>query len=190
MKKTEMYYLYILIGLGLLYTTVLVMIPKSDYWIDLPVWKLGTLEKVSQFKNATLQNSKVLSLDNPDLLQRLFAPNFGEWYDPIYVYYTMALAVFLLIYFKGYNLITDGFTPKALKGVKALMFTSFIFLILHLIRDYWIFHLVKEITSGEYKFRIRSFTYNPELYIAIILGKLMMVFKRGIQIDQEQQLTI
>lgn len=190
MKKSGMYYLYVLIGFGLLYIMMLIFVPRSEYWINLSVSKLDSLEKVSQYTNSTLLNSKVLSIDNPNLLQRLIAPNNDEWQDPIYVYYMITLSVILIYFFKGSNLISDGFTPKALSGIKALMFTSFIFLALHLIRDYYIRHLVKEITSGEYYFKMRSFVHNPELYIAIILGKLMLIYKRGLEIDQEQQLTI
>ena len=189
MKKPVMYYLYVLIGFGLLYITMLILIPSSDYWIDLPVSKINSMEKIVQYNHATLMNSKVLSIDEPNLLKRLIAPN-DVWYDPFYIYYTISLSIILLVFFKNYNLMTDGFTSKSLKGIKALMFTSFIFLALHLMRDYWVFQLVKEITSDEYHLKGRSFVYSPELYIAIIFGKLMMIYKRGLQIDQDQQLTI
>ncbi len=189
MKKTVKYYLYVLIGFGLLYITMLILIPSSEYWIDLPVSKINSTETLVKYNNATLMNTKVLSIDKPNLLQRLIGPG-DEWYDPIYVYYTTTLSLILLIFFKNYNLITDGFTPKSLNGIKALMFTSYIFLVLHLIRDYYFFQLVKEITSGEYHLKGRSFLYNPELYIAFIFGNLMVIYKRGLQIDQEQKLTI
>ncbi len=189
MKKNVKYYLYVLIGFGLLYITMLILIPSSEYWIDLPVSKINSMETLVKYNHATLMNSKVLTIDKPNLLQRLIGPG-DVWYDPIYVYYTTALSLILLVFFKNYNLITDGFTPKSLKGIKALMFTSFIFLALHLIRDYYFFQLVKEITSGEYHLKGRSFLYNAEFYIAIILGNLMVIYKRGLQIDQEQKLTI
>ena len=190
MKKPLMYYLYVIIGSGLLYTAFLILIPSSEYWIDLPVSKINSMEKLVQYNHATLMNSKVLSIDTPNLLQRLAGPGVDGWYDPIYVYYTTTLCVILLVFFKNYNLKIDGFNPKSLKGIKALMFTSFIFLAVHLIRDYWLFQLVKDITSGEYHMKMRSFTYNPELYIALIFGQLMIIYKQGLQIDQEQQLTI
>jgi hypothetical protein len=180
----------VILALAILLCFFLVRIFGEDYPVKIPVRSsFSHARNIESFLAGTVNNDGTLVIEKPSFLYRLIAPDEQPVADPVYEAWFFGIILIGYLYLRKLSP-EEPFTERTLKGMKALTMLTLIIFFIALGRQYWLYEEVAHITANKYVLRDRSMGQLPQLWILILLGRGVQIFRKGYQLTLDQQYTV
>lgn len=148
--------------------------------------KINPADTLQHYTSGSIITTTKLIIQNSTGSLKYFAPRF---YDTIYLSGVFILIVITNTYFWQFSY-KNPFTLKALWGIRLLTSFSFIFFIANFWRYNWYNEQVIKITHGNYEFDFPYIFSWPEVWLFFLSLRAMWLFKKGYNLQIEQDLTV
>ncbi len=156
--------------------------------IETPVSKVqGKADTLQSFAQALIIGSANLRLARPSPEMRYLAPR--TVVDPMYSLLVLFSSVIIFIFFWDFSY-RKPFTGKALLGLRVGAAFMLIFMIANFFRHDWFSEQVVLLTKGEFEYRKPFPLTSPEGILFIVLIRVCWIFKKGIDLQTDLDLTV
>jgi len=152
------------------------------------------VSKVSASSDTLQVNSKAIVMSsgsivipNPDLLMQILAPR--PVIDPLYTLLLFLFFIIIVFYFWDFSY-TKPFSIKAFYGLRLSFWLILIFLIANFFRYDWFSKQVSTLTSGQFIYNKPFLLSSPEFWMLLVLIRFNVIFKKGIILQNDSDLTV
>ncbi len=109
--------------------------------------------------------------------------------DPLYALFFFLLAIIIVIFFKDFSY-KKPFTKKVLLGLQTGFALLLVFYVVNFIRYDWFSEQVKQLTNGMFTYEKPIPLASPEFWILLVLLRLIKIYKNGVVLQSDAELTV
>jgi glucan phosphoethanolaminetransferase (alkaline phosphatase superfamily) len=147
----------------------------------------GRTDTLQTFSNAYIVGPGKIRIKESSTKMKYLAPRVTI--DPMYALLFFINAIIIVFFFWDFSY-KNPFTKKALRGLQIGFAILLVFFVANLFRYQWFDEQVRSLTNGQYSYERQSPLASPEFWILLVLVRLMMIFKNGVRLQQDTNLTI
>jgi hypothetical protein len=167
---------------------LLILLPDSTSAVAVRIKKItGVPDTVQHFQNASIVGPGQIIIPHPTTTMRCLAPR--DELDPFYLILITLAAIVWIVFFNDFSY-TNPFTRKAHIGVRVGFWLLALFVFLNFWRQSWFDQIIRELTRQEYAYDRPTIIFSPEYLVAFILLRMMWIYKRGMALQKETDLTV
>lgn len=145
----------------------------------------GTSDTLQTFSNAIVLTKGEISINELTSKMRYLGPR--PFIDPIYALLFFLSALIMVFFFWNFDY-KNPFTKKTLLGLQIAFCLFIIFFIINFFRYDWFAEQVKLLTNGQFKYEKPLLI--PEFLMLFVLFRLIKIFKKGIGLQRDNDLTV
>jgi hypothetical protein len=146
------------------------------------------LDTIASFQNIKILGPGEIIIEQPSIKVRLLAPHDLLIADPLYCIIIIIVCIILLFTFWNFSF-KNPFLKQTFHGIRLITWAMGIFMTLNHFRYFWFITEVQKLTHGLYEYKTFIFQ-RPEFWLFMILYRLVYVFKKGYNLQREQELTV
>lgn len=147
----------------------------------------GTADTLMTYSNAVILGTGEIHIAKVSSNMRYLAPR--PSIDLIYALLFFLSALILVFFFWDFSY-KNPFTKKALLGLQVGFALLIVFMVVNFFRYNWFGQQVKILTNGEFVYHKPVPILSPEFWILLILIRLIRIFKKGVGLQKENDLTV
>jgi hypothetical protein len=147
----------------------------------------GTEDTLQTFSNAVVLGPGKIRVAGVSPTMRYLAPR--PTIDPMYALFFFLSALIIVFFFWDFSY-KDPFTKKALLGLQIGFGLLLVFMVANFFRYDWFDEQVKLLTNGQFSYNKPVPIISPEFWILLFLIRLIRIFKKGVGLQKENDLTV
>ena len=147
----------------------------------------GTADTLQFYSNAVILGPGKIHIVDVSSNMRYLAPR--PFIDPIYALLFFLSALIIVFFFWDFSY-KNPFTKKALLGLQIGVGLLIVFMVANFFRYDWFDEQVKALTNGQFVFNKPVPILSPEFWILLVLIRLIRIFKKGVGLQKENDLTV
>ena len=147
----------------------------------------GTADTLHTFSNAVVLGPGKINIANVSSNMRYLAPR--PFIDPMYALLFFLSALIIVFFFWDFSY-KNPFTKKAFIGLIIGAGLLFFFMVANFYRYYWFDEQVKMLTNGQFSFNKPVPILSPEFWILLVLIRLIKIFRKGVYLQTDNDLTV
>lgn len=144
-------------------------------------------DTLQRFEGASVVGPGRIVIENPGYVTGLLAPR--KHLDTLYTLLFFIAVILFVIYFRDFSS-ENPFTTKALSGLRTAFITLAVFYLANVARTAWFNEYVRARTNNAFTYEPPSSIGSMEFWTGLILLRLIFVFKKGLELKGENDLTI
>lgn len=147
----------------------------------------GAIDTLHTFPNAFVLGPGTIRITKMTQKMKYLAPR--PVIDPMYALLFFVSAIIIVAFFWDFSY-KKPFTKKALLGLQIGFLVLLVFAIANFFRYDWFYAQVKMITNGQFSFSRPMPLASPEFWILLVLIRLIRIFKKGVGLQKDIDLTV
>lgn len=147
----------------------------------------GRTDTLQTFPNAYVVGPGQIRIKESSTKMKYLAPR--AIIDPMYALLFFISAIIVVVFFWNFSY-KNPFTKKALFGLQIGCAILLIFFVANFFRNQWFDEQIRHITNDQFIYDRPSPLASPEFWILLVLVRLMMIFRKGVRLQKEADLTI
>lgn len=144
-------------------------------------------DTLQRFENAVLIGPGELVIREAGYFKTVLAPR--EHLDTLYTLFFFLAVIWVIVFYRDFSY-QQLFTQRALTGLRVALGLLLALYLLDMARNIWFYTVVRSITGNRFSYEPDSWLTQLGFWFAIILMRLIWVFKKGIELQGETDLTI
>ena len=147
----------------------------------------GTMDTLQTFPNANVLGPGKIDITAMSPKLKYLAPRPGI--DPMYALLFFISSIIVVAFFWDFTY-KKPFTRKALLGLQIAFAVLLVFFIANFFRYDWFDEQVKLFTNGQFSYNKPFPLASPEFWILLVLIRLIRIFKKGLGLQKDIDLTV
>jgi hypothetical protein len=147
----------------------------------------GTADTLQTFSNAFVLCPGKINIKEASSKMRYLAPR--PEIDPMYALLFFLSAIILVTFFWDFSY-KNPFTRKALLGLQIGFGLLLVFAVTNFFRYDWFDEQVRLLTNGQFEYNKPLPLASPEFWILLVLIRLIRIFKKGVGLQKDIDLTV
>lgn len=147
----------------------------------------GTADTLQTFSNALVLGPGKISIAKVSPKMRYLAPR--PIIDPIYALLFFLSSIIIVSFFWDFTY-KNPFTKKALLGLQIGCGLLIVFMVVNFFRYDWFDEQVKLLTNGQFSYNKPVPIWSPEFWLLIVIIRLIRIFKKGVGLQKDNDLTV
>lgn len=147
----------------------------------------GTADTLQAFSNAVVLGPGKISIAKVSSNMRYLAPR--PTIDLVYALLFFLSALIIVFFFWDFSY-KNPFTKKALLGLQIGFGLLIVFMVANFFRYDWFDEQVKMLTNGQFSYNKPVPILSPEFWILLVLIRLIRIFKKGVGLQKDNDLTV
>ncbi len=181
-------FLYCAMLLLLTFCVLVSELTESDPYIQDEVYKVsGGTDTLQTYSNVAILGAQKINISKVSFAMKYLAPR--PHIDPLYASLFFLSAVIIVVFFRDFSY-KNPFTKKALYGLYTSVALILIFYVINFLRYDWFNNQVLLLTQGQFNYNKPFPLASPEFWILLILIRLIRIFKRGVGLQNDVDLTV
>lgn len=149
----------------------------------------GKEDTLRTFSNAVVLGQEKIQIAKAESTMKYLGPRSSLDFDPMYALLFFLATVLNAIFFWDFSY-KNPFTKKALLGLQIGFGILLFFIIANFYRYEWFSNEVKILTNGMFYYNKPSAFLLPEFWILFILFRLIRIFKKAVELQKVNDLTV